>query len=240
MLRKKIGIMQPYFFPYLGYISLIKHTDRFILLDTVQFIRRGWIERNRILKQKEGWLYIQVPLKKENGRSTLIKDCVLDNTKPWKEKILAQFQIYKKIAPNYELVMDFLRKTFSKDFDNITSLNRHVLTEICKYLDMERDISIFSEMGIKIDQPQDSDEWALNICKRLGAKLTYINPIGGMSFFDRTKYFNADIDMYFHQINLQEYKQGYREFEPGLSILDALMFNTKEEIHNMLDQFELI
>src|SRR5690606_17982699 len=97
MLRKKIGIMQPYFFPYLGYISLIKHTDKFILLDTVQFIRKGWIERNRILKQKEGWLYIQVPLKKENGRSTLIKDCKLDNSKPWKDKILAQFQIYKKI-----------------------------------------------------------------------------------------------------------------------------------------------
>jgi hypothetical protein len=57
----KLGIMQPYFFPYLGYFSLIKHTDRFILFDTVQFIRHGWIERNRILKQNEGWQYVQAP-----------------------------------------------------------------------------------------------------------------------------------------------------------------------------------
>lgn len=240
MLRKKIGIMQPYFFPYLGYISLIKHTDIFILLDTVQFIRKGWIERNRILKQKEGWLYIQVPLKKENGRSTLIKDCKLDNSKPWKDKILAQFQIYKKIAPNYNEVMDFLRKVLSKDFDDITSLNKHVLTELCLFLDMPREILVFSKMGLKIDPPKNPDEWALNICKSLDAKLTYINPIGGQVFFNRDKYINADIDMYFHQIKLKDYKQGYREFEPALSILDALMFNSKDEIHQMLDQIKLV
>lgn len=239
MLREKIGIMQPYFFPYLGYISLIKHTDRFILLDTVQFIRRGWIERNRILKQKEGWLYIQVPLKKDNGRSTLIKDCVLDNSKPWKEKILAQFSIYKKIAPNYVDTMEFLEKTLSKNFVDITSLDKHILEEICKYLDMPREISIFSEMDLTIEQPEDSDEWALNICKCIGSKLTYINPSGGKSFFDRSKYDNADINMYFHELQIKDYKQGYREFEPNLSILDAMMFNTKEEIHDMLDQFQL-
>jgi len=239
MLRQKIGIMQPYFFPYLGYISLIKHTDRFILLDTVQFIRRGWIERNRILKQQEGWLYIQVPLKKDNGRSTLIKDCVLDNTKPWKDKIFAQLEIYKKFAPNYNSTVEFLKHTFSKDFENITSLNQHILKELCEYLDMPREISIFSEMNLPIEKPEDSDEWALNICKSLGSKFTYINPSGGKSFYNRDKYSNADIDMYFHQINLKGYNQGYREFEPGLSILDALMFNTKKEIHEMLDQFEL-
>ncbi|MCT1530073.1 WbqC family protein [Sphingobacterium daejeonense] len=239
MLRERIGIMQPYFFPYLGYISLIKHTDRFILLDTVQFKRKGWIERNRILKQKEGWLYIQVPLIKNNGRSTLIKDCVLDNSKPWKNKILAQLSIYKKIAPNYSSTMEFLEDTLSRDFNNITMLNKHVLQQICAYLDIQRDISIFSEMELKIEKPQDSDEWALNICKSIGPNLTYINPSGGKSFFNRSKYDVADIDMYFHQIKLRGYKQGYREFEPGLSILDAMMFNSKEEIHTMLDQFEL-
>ncbi|MGB7529197.1 MULTISPECIES: WbqC family protein [Sphingobacterium] len=240
MLRKKIGIMQPYFFPYLGYISLIKHTDSFILLDSVQFIRQGWIERNRILKQREGWLYIQVPLKKDNGRSTLIKDCNLDNSKPWKDKILAQFQIYKKIAPNYELVMNFLNQTFSKEFDNITSLNKHILNEICLYLEMPKEISIFSEMGLTIEEPQDSDEWALNICKSLGEKLTYINPIGGQSFFDKTKYDLADVELFFHKFNGLDYKQSYRSFEPNLSIIDALMFNSKEEIHYMLDQYELV
>ncbi len=240
MQRQKIGVMQPYFFPYLGYISLIKNTDRFILLDTVQFIRQGWIERNRILKQREGWLYIKVPLKKSNGRSTLIKDCILDNSQPWREKILDQLVIYKKIAPYYQQTIDLLKKIFAKDFENIATLNKHILTELCNYLGIKREIAIFSEMGLTIEKPLDSDEWALNICKSIGSNLTYINPIGGQSFFNKDKYLAADIDLCFHKVDLKNYKQGYREFEPGLSILDALMFNTKEDIHEMLDQCHLV
>ena len=91
----KIGIMQPYFFPYLGYISLIKHTDEFLLFDPVQFIRHGWIERNRILKPGAGWQYISVPLKKHE-QTALIQDVQIDNSQNWREKILAQLGHYKK------------------------------------------------------------------------------------------------------------------------------------------------
>ena len=97
----KLAIMQPYFMPYIGYISLIKNTDQFILFDTVQFIRHGWIERNRILKPNEGWQYIQVPLIKDNGRDTVIKNVRINNAENWKSKIIAQLQHYKKKAPNY-------------------------------------------------------------------------------------------------------------------------------------------
>ena len=89
----KLGIMQPYFFPYVGYYSLIKNTDKFILFDTVQFIRHGWIERNRILKPNEGWQYIQVPLLKHN-RDIFIKDLGIKNTELWREKLKAQLQNY--------------------------------------------------------------------------------------------------------------------------------------------------
>ncbi len=238
MTRKKIGIMQPYFFPYLGYLSLIKHTDVFILLDTVQFIRHGWIERNRILKEKEGWIYIKAPLKKE-GRSTLIKDCLLDNAIPWREKILSQCQIYKKIAPNYKEVMDLMKGIFSKDFNCITSLNRHILTEICRYLGIDREMLVFSEMNLSIQQPTAADEWALNICQVMGNNITYINPMGGMAFMDKKKFAERGVELYFQQLNLESYKQGYRDFEPGLSILDVLMFNSKDSIHAMLDKYEL-
>ncbi|SEG73502.1 WbqC-like protein family protein [Sphingobacterium lactis] len=234
-----IGIMQPYFFPYLGYFSLIKHTDIFILLDEVQFIRHGWIERNRILKEKEGWVYIKAPLKKE-GRSTLIKDCVLDNTIPWREKILSQCRFYKKIAPNYKEVMDLMNGIFSQDFNCITSLNKHVLTEICRYIGIECEFHVFSEMNLNIQQPAAADEWALNICQVMGSNITYVNPIGGMAFMDRKKYAEQGVDLYFHQVHLESYKQGYRDFEPGLSILDVLMFNSTDSIHSMLDHYELV
>ena len=160
-----LGIMQPYFMPYIGYISLIKHTDRFILFDTVQFIRHGWIERNRMLKQNEGWQYIQVPLIKQDGRDTLIKDIKINNKEDWKRKILAQIQHYKKVAPYYRRVVALLEDIFSNDFEDITTLNKVSLECICKYLGFERNLEIFSQMHLNIDAANAPDEWALNICK---------------------------------------------------------------------------
>src|SRR5687767_5750922 len=96
----RIAIMQPYFFPYLGYFGLIANTDRFILLDEVQYIRHGWINRNRLSKAGGGWLYMQVPLM-PHTHTALIKDVRIDNRQPWKEKILAQLVEYKRRAPHY-------------------------------------------------------------------------------------------------------------------------------------------
>lgn len=235
----KIGIMQPYFLPYLGYISLIKNTDKFILFDTVQFIRHGWIERNRILKQTGGWQYIQVPLEKKQ-MSTIIKEVKINNQQKWKEKILAQLQHYKKIAPYYYKTLQILEKVFSKEYESITKLNKDLLEEICKYLGISTPIFIFSEMNLKIEEVNAPDEWALKICKALGGVEEYWNPLGGMNFFDRNKYEKENIKLYFQKINLHNYDQRKESFEEGLSIIDVLMFNSPEEINKMLDDYELL
>lgn len=235
-----LGIMQPYFMPYIGYISLIKHTDRFILFDTVQFIRHGWIERNRMLKQNEGWQYIQVPLIKHDGRDTLIKDIKINNKEDWKRKILAQIQHYKKVTPYYRRVVALLEDIFANDFEDITTLNKVSLECICKYLGFERNLEIFSQMHLDIDAANAPDEWALNICKAIDGTTEYINPIGGLSFFDRNKYENAGIKISFQQMEITQYSQKRDVFEPGLSILDVMMWNDVDEINRMLDKFELV
>ena len=95
----RLGIMQPYFFPYIGYMSLIKNTDLFILFDDVQFIRHGWIERNRILKPSGGWQYIAVPLEKHH-RDTLIKEIRINADKvkftgnKWNDKVYLRYTGY--------------------------------------------------------------------------------------------------------------------------------------------------
>jgi hypothetical protein len=94
----RIAIMQPYFFPYLGYYSLIKESDKFILFDTVQYIRHGWITRNRVLKPIEGWQYIFVPLEK-HGITTIINQVRIKNSENWKDKIIRQLEHYKKKHP---------------------------------------------------------------------------------------------------------------------------------------------
>ena len=235
----KVAIMQPYFFPYIGYLSLIKQTDRFILFDTVQFIRHGWIERNRILKQNDGWLYIQVPLIK-SGRDTLIRDVEINNKENWKNKILSQLQPYKKIAPHYFPVVKLINEVFAEDFQSIVELDKRALEKVCEYLGIDREIKVFSAMDLPVEEAKEPDEWALNICKALGNVDEYWNPPGGMSFFDRSKYESADIGLKFQKMNLLEYNQKREHFEPGLSIIDVLMFNSPEEVNDMLDQFELV
>lgn len=236
----KLAIMQPYFFPYLGYFSLIKHTDQFILLDTVQYIRHGWIDRNRILKQDEGWIYIQVPIIKRRGRETLIKDCIIENSHDWKQKILAQLQPYKKIAPNYFQVIKLIKEIFSIEYKDLVSLNRTALKLVCDFLELEHKILLFSEMNIEIERPGAPDEWALHICKALLDVNEYWNPPGGMSFFDKTKYTSSGIELKFQQVRLLPYDQKRIKFETGLSIIDAMMFNSVNEIHKMLNNFDII
>ncbi len=234
----KVGIMQPYFMPYIGYFSLIKHTDKFILFDTVQFIRHGWIERNRILKQNGGWQYIQVPILKKEGRDTLIKDVLINNKENWKAKILAQLQHYKKIAPYYFKTVQLLNEIFSFEYEDIVSLNGTSLQMVCEYLGINREIEVFSKMNLDIKPAEAPDEWALNICSAIEGANEYWNPPGGMSFFDRTKYQKAGISLKFQSVDIEPYNQK-REFEPALSIIDVLMFNSIEEVNVMLDNYIL-
>lgn len=230
--------MQPYFFPYIGYFSLIKHTDRFILFDPVQFIRHGWIERNRILKPNEGWQYIQVPLEKHN-RDTLIQDIKINNSTDWGNKILAQLQHYKKKSPYYFATIKVLNEIFAQEYEDIVSFNSYSLKKVCEYIGIETEIDIFSKMNLEIEPANAPDEWALNICKAIDGANEYWNPIGGASFFDREKYSTNGIDLHFQEMEITEYNQKAATFEAGLSIIDVMMFNSPEDINSMLDKYTL-
>lgn len=234
----KLGIMQPYFFPYLGYFCLIKHVDLFILLDEVQFIRHGWIERNRIMHPSDGWLYIRVPLNKHN-QETKIRDIYINNTENWKQRIFAQLAHYKKIAPFYPDVTRLLEEIFSVDYYDLSHLNKASLKCVCDYLNISTPIKIFSEMELTIEKVSYPDDWALNICKALAAN-EYWNPPGGKSLFDIQKYRNNDVSIKFVNISLTPYFQGSKNFVEGLSIIDVLMFNSREDVIGMLDRFSLI
>lgn len=119
----KIGIMQPYFLSYLGYYSLIRQVDRYLVFDTAQYIYHGWINRNRILKPGGAdWQYIQVPVKK-HARTDAIKDVLIDNEKPWRERILGQIAHYKKRAPFYRKIVEWLKETWNGNFVSIADLD---------------------------------------------------------------------------------------------------------------------
>lgn len=232
-----LGIMQPYFFPYLGYFSLIKASDQWIVFDPVQFIRHGWIERNRVLKPEEGWQYVAVPLVK-HSRDTLIQDVKI-RTEPWQERILRQLEHYRKRAPHFKAVVDLMNAAFAIQTDSITRLNAHILHTICAYLNIRFAYSIYSEMNLVHDPVTHPGQWALQISKSLGASV-YVNPPGGVGIFDKSEFQAAGIEIRFINNRLRPYDQRRPVFEPGLSIIDAMMFNTVEELNGLINDYEIL
>ncbi len=228
----KIAVMQPYFYPYLGYFALIKHTDRFIFFDTPQYIRRGWINRNRILHPKDGTIYINVPINKAPV-NTPINEIYIKNSEFWQERIYGQLSYYRK-APNYSIVIGIIKEIFNYKYELLSELNIAIIKQVCQYLDIKCQFDTLSEMNLSIPKVNEPDDWALNITKALGMNI-YVNPPGGISIYSREKYNRENIDLRFLSLNLKPYKQNREIFTPGLSIIDAMMFLSKEEIYNLLD-----
>ncbi len=228
--------MQPYFFPYIGYFSLIKATDFWVVFDEVQFIRHGWIERNRVLNSNNGCQYIKVPLVKAS-RQNLIKDTYIRFNENWENKILEQLTCYKKKAPYYSEVIDLLKQIFKEKNENITTLNVLALEKVCEYIGISFNYDIFSHTEMDFSKTiKEAGDWALQISKHYKAN-TYINPYGGKDIFDIANYQEQGIDIKFLKNNLDSYNQKKDKFEPGLSIIDVLMFNSPLETQKLIDSY---
>jgi hypothetical protein len=230
--------MQPYFFPYPGYFSLIKHVALFFLLDTVQTGTTNWTERNRILKPGEGWQYIRVPLM-THSRKTRIMELQINNETPWKRRLMAQLEHYKKRAPFYDDVTLLLHRLLAPDFATIVDLNHAALRAVCDYLGIGTPIRVSSRMELELPPALAPDDWSLNICRAVPGVDEYWNPPGGKSFYSPDKYAAGGVKLRFHRIIPVEYDQRRETFAPDLSILDAMMFNSPGAINEMLDHYEL-
>jgi hypothetical protein len=237
----KLAIMQPYFFPYIGYFQLINATDKWIIFDIVQYMRHHWVNRNRVLHPNSGWQYIIVPLKK-HSRDTLIKDIIMADGIDWKNKIIGKLRHYKKKAPFYEETITFLNEClFAGSHNNgeLIKLNTFILKTICEKMNIRFDYDICSEIDLPLEEIRHPDEWALTISKQLGAE-EYINPYGGENIFDSAKFTEKNIKLKFLKPTSIEYEQKGYEFEPYLSIIDVMMWNSEYEIRSMLNHYELI
>jgi hypothetical protein len=228
----KLGIMQPYFFPYLGYFDLINCSDRWIVFDSVQYIRHGWINRNRILHPTEGWSYITVPVK--YSRESLIMDVSIADDRKWRRRIQGQLQSYKKKAPYYPEVMNLIESCLAFGGDLISQFNVFTLEKVCGYIGIHFDYTIFSEMKLELDAIEGPGDWALRIAQALGAN-EYVNPQGGEDLFEEKKFVESNIKLTIRNLPTLVYDCPGYEFVPNLSIIDALMWNRPEDIKKYLD-----
>ena len=235
----RLGIMQPYFFPYIGYFQLINAVDRWISFDLVQYIDKGWINRNRILhpdKQKD-WLYITVPVQ-HHKRTDKIGDITINDTIQWRDDLMGKLSAYRK-APYYDATMQLVRECLSYTDDRISEFATRTIMRICQYLDITTPIDVASHMSMSLPEAEHAGQWALNISATLRAA-EYINPYSGYEIFDKQEFESKNIKLTFIKPILNPYVQRKGRFIPGLSIIDVLMWNGREKTVEMLNDYELL
>ena len=233
----KLAIMQPYLFPYIGYFQLINAVDKFVIYDDVNFIKQGWINRNNILINNSAHLFT-VPLSNQSSFSKI--NSVMINEKlysPWVKKFIKSVELSYNKAPFFNEIFPLLHTFFLSEENYISNMASKSLKLISDYIGITTSFEYSSvEYANKY---LNSQERVLDICKQEKAT-QYINPIGGIEIYTKELFENAGIELNFIKTNFIEYKQFKNEFIPGLSIIDVLMFNSKEKTKEMLVHFKLI
>ena len=228
----RLGIMQPYFFPYLGYWQLLANVDKYVVYDDVTYIKGGWINRNNVLINGQKNL-LTMQLEKASSY-TLIKDIAINDDFV---KFLKTIEMGYKKAPFFEDIFRLLKDICQCPDKKLGQFlfNSHI--KICEYLGIDTEL-ILSSSFEKHTELKGKDK-VISICKQLGAD-EYINAIGGQELYDKKEFAENGIRLNFLQANLREYSQLKNEFVAGLSIIDIMMFNSKEEIKEMLNDFNLV
>lgn len=229
----RLGIMQPYFFPYLGHFALIAHTERWVVFDVSQYTPKSWMSRNRVLHPQTGWNYINVPLANSSIGIATHEARVLDLHKT-RASVLGKLTHYRQHAPYYEQVVQIVKSTFDAvTSDSLVGLNVRGLVAVCAYLELPFDYSICSELGLELQHISTPGAWAPAISQQLGASF-YLNPLGGRELFDPQDFACHGIRLGFMQFDEFSYGAAPYTFEPGLSVLDVLMWNSPQKVRETL------
>ena len=228
----KLGIMQPYFMPYLGYWQLIKAVDKFVIYDDVNFIKGGWINRNNILLNNQRFL-INLLLSGASSNKLINEIGVQEN----QIKLIKTIESAYKKAPMFDSVFPVFLQIISFEDKNLAKLLGNSLIEVAKYLEIETEFVYSSD--VEKNNSLRAQDKILHICTLLGAK-QYINAIGGQELYDKESFDSQGLKLNFIKSELPPYKQFNNEFIPGLSIIDVLMFNSVEDVNLMLDKYTLV
>jgi len=232
----KVGIMQPYIFPYIGYFQMIKAVNVFVFYDDVNFIKGGWVNRNRILLNKKD-AYLTIPCLSKSPNKKINEIEVNTNCKEF-SNLLSTVKVAYKKAPHFETIYPLIEKILIVENITISELAMRSVELICSYLQIETKFAV-SSLNFSNSFGFERSERLISICNTIGTQ-NYINAIGGMALYDKGYFKERGIQLDFIQCKGVSYPQFSNEFVPALSIIDVLMFNSVEDIQVMLNQYELV
>ena len=232
----KVAIMQPYIFPYIGYFQLINIVDKFIIYDDVNFIKKGWINKNKILNNGSE-LYFSIPIKK-SSQNKLINELLLGNDYDyWKKKFLNSLNFSYKKTPNFESSYNLISRILNYETLELSKLLKFSILETCDFLEIPTNIYTSSKAMYENSNLKSSDR-ILDICKKEKSS-EYINLIGGINLYEKKEFQKYNIELKFIRTLSFKYNQISNDFHKNLSIIDIIMNCSKEEIKNMLLLYNL-
>ena len=223
--------MQPYFLPYIGYWQLINLVDQFVIYDDVNFIKKGFINRNSILVNNNSFLFTLPLIKASQNKK--INEIFLNGTN--KKLIKTIYESYKK-APFFDVIFPMIEEIFHYDEKCISRFIVFSLKRISEYLNIKSNF-IFSS-SINYNKSYNSQNKLIDICKVLDTK-HYINLSGGVDMYNKEAFGDENIILSFLKTNKYSYEQFKNPFISDLSIIDVLMFNDISSINKLLNNYKL-
>jgi hypothetical protein len=254
----KLAIMQPFVFPYIGYFQAINAVDKYILYDRLNYIKKKWMNRNRILIVNRDPCYFVIPLKEKSSYKKIYQ-IQLEPSNSWRSKILNQVNYNYKKSPFFSEVFPLIEKVILFETDLLHELNNQSIIETCNYLEIKTiigaDASVYDEIEEKLNYYEDDLPSGypniylypmvkkiirvLEICRYEKAD-HFINAIGGTKLYSKEDFLRNGITLNFIQTKDYRYKQNSDKFFSGLSIIDVLMNCGKEQTRKLLDEYDLI
>jgi len=227
-----VGVMQPYLFPYLGYYQLAYHCDKFVFYDDVNFITRGYINRNNVLSQGKA-LRFTVPVIKAS-QNTRINELYFSSDV---RKILATMKHSYQKAPYFSDVFPFIESVLLNSKRNVAEITSQSITKVFDYLDISKKFYMSSQLDYNRDM--DAADKLISICEKLKST-NYCNSLGGQVLYSKKYFLNKGVELNFINMGAVTYSQGKHDFINHLSIIDVLMWNSKADVIKLLSKYNLV
>lgn len=219
MVARTVAIMQPTYLPWLGYFDLIDQSECFVFLDSVQFEKRSWQQRNRI-KGPDNVLWLTVPVLTKGRRDQRIDEVMIDQTQAFQEKHIKTITHLYSRASFFVQYTDGLSIVLRKSHQFLADLNIELIRWLCTQLGIETEMVRSSSLNVEGGKV----ELLVNICKALGAD-RYLSAAGSRTYIEENNLFVPNgIDLVYHDYRHPEYRQLHGQFVPYLSVVD-LLFN---------------
>jgi len=232
--NKVVAVMQPYLFPYIGYFQLINESDVFVFYDDVDFIKQGWINRNRILINGDDHTFT-IPCHNASSNEK-IKNVLVH--KDWKSnKLLKKIKITYSNAKNFDKSFPTIKEVLNNRKNKISELAQKSVKLVCNHLSLDTDF--YKSSKLPVDSSLGRAERLIKLTKHFAAD-TYVNMEGGEDLYSRSNFTSEGVNLKFLEPSFPKYDQyGHDDFEPGLSIIDIIMNNSNKEVNKMISKYKL-